>query len=113
MNEQMVVITFPGADDAEANVYARDLADFLRDEVPSDVKLEQKRTKPDTQDFGVTLVAVLGTAAVTALAKGIQAWLKGHTGVNVDIVTNRGQMIVKNAESKSAAEMVKAFTTES
>jgi hypothetical protein len=109
--EEGYVVRFPKSDDATGNMQARDLADFLRDELPLDagVKATPQRANPEAQDFGATLVLILGTAAVTAVAKGIAAWLKGHTGVTMEIATTTGHVIVKNVESKSAAEIAQAF----
>lgn len=115
MSEQTFIIRFPEQDNATANVNSRELADFLRDEVSGShrLQIEQRRANPESQDFGATLVLVLGTAAATAVAKGIQAWLKGHTGVTMEIATNKGYVIVKNVESKNAADIAKAFTSSS
>ena len=110
--EQRFVIRFPQADAADANIYARDLADFLKTEIAADkgLRAEPERSNRQAQDFGATLVLILGTAAATAIAKGIQAWLKGHTGARMEIVTDKGKLLVSNVESKSAAEIAKAFT---
>ncbi len=109
--ERKFKIRFPQADDADANVYARDLADFLKTQIDSEegLRAEPERSNRQAQDFGATLVLILGTAAVTAIAKGIQAWLKGHTGATMEIVTEQGQVLLRNVESKSAAEIAKAF----
>src|SRR5215831_1558929 len=112
MPEPKFRIKFPQADDADANIYARDLADFLKEQIDSEEGLtaQPERANPQAQDFGATLVLVLGTAAVTAVAKGLQGWLKGHTGAKMEIVTEKGRVVISNVESKSAAEIAKAFT---
>ena len=69
------IITFPEITDAEANRYASDLAHVLT-EADKGLHVEQSRNRIGTQDFGTTLVLVLGTASVTAIARGIQAFLK-------------------------------------
>jgi hypothetical protein len=111
MNETFL-IRFPTADDAEANQYANSLADHLRQEIPpaTGLKAEPIRTNKESQDFGATVVLILGTAAATAVAKGIQAWLKGHTGASIEIVTKQGRVVARNIESKSAADIAAAFT---
>src|SRR5213592_2973799 len=98
MNKSTFMVRFPGSSDADANVLARSFADYVKEEIPpdSDFSAEPKRAKPGTQDFGATVVLILGTTAVTALAKGIAAWLKGHTGTTMEIVTPRGAVVVRN-----------------
>lgn len=103
-------VQFANVSKAEADAYAADLADYLRSTVPQqDLKVDRERTSATSQDFGATLVLVLGTAAVTAVAKGVQAWLKAHTGTSIDITTPDGVIVVKNADAKSAAEIAKAW----
>jgi hypothetical protein len=113
MNDQTFTIRFPESDKAKANMLARSLADHLTRDISSEqpVQISTQREDQRSQDFGATLVLVLGTAAVTAVAKGIQAWLKGHTGATMEITTAEGHVIVRNVESKSAEEIAKAFAT--
>ncbi|HKW02423.1 MAG TPA: hypothetical protein VJN96_21545 [Vicinamibacterales bacterium] len=104
-------ITFLNASPAEANMKAADLKTWLRKEVPDhdQLAIDRERTSKDSQDFGATLVLVLGTTAITAVAKGVQAWLAAHTGTRVEITTDNGTVVATNVDAKSAAEMVKAM----
>ena len=68
------LIAFQGVDVATANGLAADLEDFLSESVP-DADIERRREDPLTQDFGATLAIIVGSAAVTALAKGVASWL--------------------------------------
>jgi hypothetical protein len=61
-------------DEATANILATDLEDSLSEAVPA-LTISRRREDPLAQDFGATLAVVLGTSAVTALAKGVAAWL--------------------------------------
>jgi hypothetical protein len=70
MPQAPFVITFPGASMAEANKYAADLTATLR-AVDRTLSAEQKRDREDTQDLGVVLSIILGSAAATAVAQGI------------------------------------------
>jgi hypothetical protein len=99
-------ITFPGATSAEANRYAGELRDVLRN-ADRDISVEQKRERPDTQDFGATLVIILGTASVTAIAKGVQSWLARTSGARIEISAD-GRVIAENLDSKDAAKVVEA-----
>ena len=69
-----VQISFSGVDVATANQLAGDLADSLQQDAPT-LMVERIREDRLTQDFGASLAIILGTSAVTALARGIAAWL--------------------------------------
>jgi hypothetical protein len=102
-------ITFEGASPADANVHAADLEAFLRDEVRGgDLQMTRERSSKDAQDFGATLVLVLGTAAVTAVGKGLQAWL-ARTGTTVTITDKDGTLVAQNVDSRNAASIVEAW----
>jgi hypothetical protein len=100
-------IRFPEASPAEANQLAGGLADVLRD-LDKDIEVERKRDQPDTQDFGGTLVIVLGSAAATAIAKGIAAWLSRNGGPEIEISSD-GHVIGRNLGSGDAARIAEAF----
>src|SRR5258708_656677 len=97
------IITFPDSSTAEANRYAADLASALR-EVDQHLKVEQQRDRQDTQDFGATLAIVLGTASVTALAKGVAVWLARHSGARIQISAD-GSIIASDLDSRDAARI--------
>lgn len=99
-------LTFPGASTADANRYAADLAGELR-QVDEELTVEQARERADTQDFGATLILILGTASVTAIAKGISAWMARHSGAEIHIDADGVQG--KNLDSRDAARIAEAF----
>jgi Effector Associated Constant Component 1 len=101
------IISFPGSSTAEANRFASGLATAIR-EAERDVSVEQKRDRPDSQDAGATLVLVLGTAAATAVAKGVEAWLARHSGAKIQI-SKDGSVIASNLDSRDAARIAEAF----
>jgi Effector Associated Constant Component 1 len=68
------LISFSGVDLAAANDLAGDLTEWLTEDVP-DLSINRVREDERAQDFGATLVLILGSTAVTALAKGIAKWL--------------------------------------
>jgi Effector Associated Constant Component 1 len=84
MPTEPLVISFLDATDAERNRLAGTLANHLRDVDPG-IIVERQRDRPDTQDFGATLSLVIGTAAATALARGIAAWLARNSGARIEI----------------------------
>ena len=73
-DESDVLISFPETDSASANELAAELAESLVEDTPS-LSVTRFREDPLTQDFGATLVIILGSTAVTALAKGVAKWL--------------------------------------
>jgi hypothetical protein len=68
MDELTYTIEFEGVALADANRYADDLRDILLDASP-DVRVMVKRDDPSSMDFGGTLILMLGTSAVVAIAK--------------------------------------------
>ena len=107
MENDAVVIKFSGVSDEEANKYAGSLADDLRE--ISGLKAQPARDNPATMDFGATLVLILGTASVTAVARGIQIWLS-RQGTVIDIETPNGKAILKNVDSKQAGKLGEALS---
>jgi hypothetical protein len=75
----------------------------------ADVDTEQSRTDGESQDFGATLVVILGTASVTAVARGIQAWLT-RNNVQLEISTGTGKVIAKNIHSHDAAAIAASIS---
>ncbi len=68
MNEQTYFITFENVSAAEANRYAEELRQALLDASP-EVVVHRHRDDPRAQDFGATLVLLLGTPAAGAMVK--------------------------------------------
>lgn len=107
MSESPFIIEFPGVSTADANRYANDLAGVLSG-VDEDLKIQKRRDRADTQDGGATLAIILGTASITALAKGFSAWLARHSGAKIQISID-GTVIASNLESGDAARIAEAF----
>lgn len=99
-----IIIGFGNASKADANIFADDLRGVLRDAAP-DVSVEPHRTERGAQDFGATLILVLGAPAVVAIAKALGDWLKLHHSVSVDIQTPDGRFVAKNLTAKDAHKL--------
>jgi hypothetical protein len=69
-----VLVSFLDTDLATANDLAGDLAESLAEDAPT-LSVTQLREDSRTQDFGATIAIILGSTAVTALAKGVAKWL--------------------------------------
>jgi hypothetical protein len=103
-------ISFPGVSVAEGNRFASSLADALRDS-DSSVAVERQRERPDTQDFGASLAVILGTAAVTAVAKGIEAWLARNSGAQIEIRRNDNVVLIaSHLDSKDVPQIAAALS---
>ena len=58
---------------------------------------------------GTTLVLVLGTTAVTAVARGVQTWLARNSGVSLDIVANGKTVHARNLDSQGVQALAKVL----
>jgi hypothetical protein len=110
MNTTTVNIAFPGLDGPAANKRAEDLLSELKQnsELKGQLNVDQtsvKRTRPDTQDFGVTLIAVLGTPAIIILAKAIKSWADRTGTTTIELNGVR----ITNVRSEDTAAIVKAL----
>ncbi len=107
---ESLIVTFPEASAAEGNRLANTLADSLRDIDPS-ITIDRQRDLPDAQDFGATLAVILGTAAATAVARGIAAWLARNSGVQIEI-RRKGELILtaSHLDSKDIPQIAKVLS---
>ena len=64
--------------------------------------------RPETQDFGATLVLVFGTPVAVILAKAVGNFLHRHSGASIAISRN-GDVVAENIDSRDAARIAEAF----
>ncbi len=102
-------IVLSGENVARANMLAADLKHFLEDTSP-EVNAEQIRANPEDQDFGTILGIVLGSAAITAVAKGIRDWLARNQDAEIEFRTKDHIFIAKNLRGKDAVQLAKILT---
>jgi hypothetical protein len=74
MEKQEFIIRFDDLSSAEAGVEAQRLQEMLSDASP-DIDVKLRRERSDAMDMGATLVLLLGTPAIIAVAKGFAVWL--------------------------------------
>jgi hypothetical protein len=112
MPTQSLTFTFPDTSTAEGNQLASSLADALEDLDPN-IVVDRQRERSDTQDFGATLAVILGTAAVTAVAKGIAAWLARNSGARIEI-RREGNLVLlaSHLDSKDIPRIAEALISE-
>ncbi len=104
-------MSFVDADPADANRLAEDLSEALHDELPS-TGVTRVRDDPLSQDFGATLAIVLGSTAVTALAKGVAAWLARRQDARIKLsrTTADGETIEVVVEGQATARTERLVT---
>jgi len=110
MPTEPLIFSFPSSTTAEGNRFADSLCEILRD-ADASVEIERQRERPDTQDFGATLAVIAGTAAATAVAKGIAAWLARNSGARLEI-KRKGQTVLtlSHLDSADVAQIAKALS---
>lgn len=104
MDKSVYKIIFENRSAADANRWAKELREFILD-ATSDVEVEQKRDNRFSQDLGSTLVLILGTPAILAVAKALGQWLTLHREVSITIKTPEGEIIATKLSSKDALRL--------
>ena len=104
MERQTYILTFDTASAADANRYAEELRQALLDASP-DVEVHRQRDDPRTQDFGATLVLLLGTPAIGAVVTAIGNWLVSRNRASITVKRADEEIVVQNVTSAKAAEL--------
>ena len=104
MSAKPIVISFGDATTAEGNRFAATFTETLRDIDPS-IRVVRIKEKAETQDFGTSLAVILGTAAVSTLAKGIASWLARNSGARIEF--RREGKVVMTASHLDSADIPK------
>jgi hypothetical protein len=104
MDQNTYIITFDNDSVADANRWASELKEVFLDAI-SDVEVEQRRDNPYSQDFGATLVLILGTPAIITGAKVLGNWLILHRQVSITIKTPQGEVVGTNLTSNDALKL--------
>ena len=104
MSDTPLVFSFGNSTTAQGNQFAGSLAETLHALDPG-IQVQRLRERADTQDFGVSLAVILGTTAVTALAKGMASWLARNSGAT--IVIHREGQVVMTANHLDSADVPK------
>ena len=112
MDEQTYIITFDNTSAADANRYAEELRQALLDASP-DVEVQRRRDDSRTQDFGSTLVLLLGTPAVGAIITVIGNWLALRNRASITVKRADEQIVVQNITSKKAGELAQLLLNKS
>jgi hypothetical protein len=115
--ENRFLISIKG-DAARRNIAIQELSQMIeqslaKHKVAKQVQMERMKVDKKTQDFGATLVIVLGTPAALALAKGIHDFISKY-GDSVVISTPEGSVKATGSAAKNIdiAMTVKALEGE-
>lgn len=97
-----LTISVEGVSVAQANADAQSLEKLINLAAPT-VETSVVRTDANAQDFGATLVLVLGTPALIAFAKGIADWLKMRASgtTNLKLRNKDGKVILEVGSATS------------
>jgi len=104
MKKQTYIITFEDVSPSDANRYAEELRDALLD-ATADITVQRKRENPQAQDFGSSLVLILGTPAVAAVVTALGNWLRFRHNATINWKSADGELNIKNISSKDVTEL--------
>jgi len=105
-----VAIRFPELELGEAGRVAWQLREVILDDVPG-AKADVEKDDRTNQDLGATLVAVLGTPAILALAHGVASWLRrrGQT-IEIEIDGKRTRFRAEGPIDDNAVKIAEALS---
>lgn len=92
MDSTTWTIRVEDADAAAAGRAAGALADRLR-ETEGVESAERSKARDDTMDLGAIITVIAGSAAATAIAQGIAAWLKARRGTKLRVTRPDGTVV--------------------
>jgi hypothetical protein len=111
MDQQTYVLHFEGISHGEANRYAEELRNALLNASP-EIVVQRQRSDPRTQDFGSTLILLLGTPAIVTAATAIGNWLLLRSKASITIETIDNKIVANNISGKDAAHIAELLLTQ-
>jgi hypothetical protein len=104
MTDDQVQLSFEGTSRGQAGVLAVDLEAFLQEH--TEVDLELRRNDADAQDFGATLVLILGTASVKVVAQAIGLWVQRHREAEGHLKIGDVEVELTNVDTKTLSSLL-------
>jgi len=109
MNQKEITIRFSDEENpSNAAGYAKELGDELRDEI-EDLEVNHAKEDSSTQDFGATLILLLGAPAIVALAKGIAKYIARRPNAELSVDCGNGKTIKFKGDSTDAGKVSEAL----
>lgn len=111
MEEKCYIIEIGGVSPALANQYAEELKEALLG-ATSEVEVEQRRADPDAQDFGATLVLILGTPVAVVLAKAFRDWINRRDNAKLHFKSKDGEILLEGITARDVEKILKLLQRE-
>jgi hypothetical protein len=105
--QERIEIRFEDLSLAEAGTKAQSLRRELTQNFPDLVSANIAKDDPSNQDFGATLILLLGTPAVIAIAEGIASYLKRQRGKIT--ISKDGAVVAEGISGNDAARIAEAM----
>ena len=108
MDQQTYIISFEDVPPPDANRYAEELSNAVLD-ATTDAEVQRRRSDPYAQDFGSSLILILGTPAIVAVVNAIGNWLQLRRSASLTIKTPDGEVSAQNITSKDMERLMQIF----
>lgn len=106
MSEKEVVIEFENCSAADADQFAKELAELLSEK---QLNSNVRKSRAGTQNAGDLVSILFDPAVISALVTVITVFLKRNTGVTIIVKDKNGEKIANNLDSRDAPKMAEAF----
>ena len=111
VDQQTYILSFDEVSPDEASRYADELSSALLD-ATADITIQRRWDDPRAQDFGTTLVLILGAPTTAALAKTIATvisnWLALRKGT-ISVETDKGEITKITATNLTSEAQLKVL----
>jgi hypothetical protein len=97
-------IRFDGLEAADAGRAAESLRRSLQEVDPA-IQAKRVRADEEAMDFGASLLVILTTPGIVALAKGISNWLARTHSSRLTVIGPDGTTIVENISAREASSL--------
>jgi len=111
MSVKILSVHFCGDGLLEKNLLAESLRGYLEEEV-SGVDPQIQRESGNTMDMGATLAIILGTASITAIARGIGNWIAKNNAASITLTMAGRTLDVRNVRASDMQHIIHAFMSE-
>jgi hypothetical protein len=108
MPSEAFSISLSGLSDREKEKAAADLMRALRDSDPT-ASVDRRPENDRSQDFGATLVLILGSGASIAIARGIANWMGRWKNASITVDDGTRKVKLENVSSGDAVRVAELF----